>query len=104
MIPSSTRITQLAMANNATSNLQQMLAALAQTQNEISSNRRITVPSDDPVGTVTALQTRSAIGLNTQITSNINDATSWLASADNTLNSVVAQLTQARTLAVQAQD
>ncbi len=104
MLPSVTRVTQLSMANTATANLQQMLSDLSHIQNEVSSDKRILVPSDDPVGTVTALQTRSAIGLNTQITANINDATGWLSTADNTLNSIVTQLTQARTLAVQAQD
>ncbi len=104
MIPSNTRVTQLSLANRATSNLQQMLTSLGKIQNEISSNKRISVPSDDPVGTVTALQTRSAIGLNTQIATNIDDATAWLSTADNTMNSIVTQLTQARTLAIQAQN
>ena len=104
MIPSISRVTQLSMANGATSNLQQMLDKLSQIQNEVSSDRRISVPSDDPVGTVTALQTRSAIGLNSQILTNINDATGWLSTADNTLNSIRTQLTQARSLAIQAQD
>jgi flagellar hook-associated protein 3 FlgL len=94
----------MSIADNATANLQQALASLGDIQNEISSDKRINVPSDDPVGTVTALQTRSSIGLNTQIASNISDATAWLATADNTLNTVVTQLTQARTAAVQAQD
>ena len=99
-----TRVTQQSLADQATASLQQTLANLGQIQNEISSDRRISVPSDDPVGTVTALQTSSAISVNTQILSNINDATAWLSTADNTLNSAVTQLNQARTLAVQAQD
>jgi flagellar hook-associated protein 3 FlgL len=104
MFPTNIRVTQTSLANTATSNLEQTLDKLGQIQNEISSNKRISVPSDDPVGTVSALRTRSAIGQNTQIASNISDATSWLSTADSTLNTMVSQLTQARTLAIQAQN
>jgi flagellar hook-associated protein 3 FlgL len=104
MVSSDFRITQLAMANSATSNMQQTLARLQQLQGEISSNRRIQKPSDDPVGTVSALHLRSGLGQNTQIGRNISDAQSWLGNADNTLSSVVSQIQRVRDLAVQSQN
>ena len=99
-----TRVTQSLLADRSTNNLQMMLARLGDLQQQISSNKRISRPSDDPVGTVMALRTRSDIGQNTQIAGNINDANAWLSAADGALQSVVQQITQARSLAVQAQN
>src|SRR4051794_10675104 len=99
-----TRVTQRSLADDATTNMQQMLARLGRLQHEISSNRRISRPSDDPVGIVLSLRTRGDIGTNSQIERNIDDGNAWLSSADSALNDVVTQLRQARTLAIQAQN
>jgi flagellar hook-associated protein 3 FlgL len=103
MIPP-TRVTQSMLAADATNNMQQMLARLGQLQSEISSNKRLQKPSDDPVGIVMSLRTRGDIAQNTQIGRNIDDATAWLSTADSALQDAVTQLTSARTLAIQAQN
>src|SRR3954468_20828990 len=99
-----TRVTQSMLAMRATSNMQQMLARLGQIQNEISSTKRLSKPSDDPVGIVLALRTRGDLAQNSQIQRNLDDATGWMSQADSALNDAVTQLTQARTLAIQAQN
>src|SRR4051812_12565355 len=98
------RVTQSMLADNATLNMQQMLARLGRLQDEISSNKRLSKPSDDPVGIVLSLRTRGDIAQNSQIGRNIDDASAWLSSADSALQDAVTQLTKARTLAIQAQN
>jgi flagellar hook-associated protein 3 FlgL len=96
------RITHASMARKVTSNLQTSLYRLEKLQEQISSNRAINRPSDSPVGTVSALRLRAEIGRNEQIDRNLNDATAWLSTADDTLTSVVDQLNRVRDLAIQA--
>src|SRR3954468_9386159 len=98
------RVTQTMLADSATQNMQQMLARLGKLQSEISSNKRLSKPSDDPVGIVLSLRTRGDLAQNSQIGRNINDASAWLSSADSALQDTVTQLTRARSLAIQAQN
>jgi flagellar hook-associated protein 3 FlgL len=104
MVSSDYRVTQQTMAARSTANLQQMLQQLQQLQGEISSNKRIQKPSDDPVGTVSALRLRNDLDRSDQIGRNISDAQGWLGTADDALNNVVAQIQQIRDLALQAQN
>lgn len=76
-------------------------ARLATLQNQLSSGKQISTPSDDPAGTVTALQLRGELARNTQYASNSSDATAWLSTSDSTYSQVVAALQSARTLVVQ---
>jgi flagellar hook-associated protein 3 FlgL len=85
-------ITNIATASNR-------LAAL---QNEMSSGHAITRPSDNPGGTVQAMQLQGELARNTQYTTNSNDAIAWLSSADSSYTQSVSVLQQARTLVVQA--
>ncbi len=104
MVSADYRVTQASMARKVTTNLQRSLQKLEQLQDQISSNRQIRRPSDSPVGTVAALQLRADLGRNEQIARNLDDATAWLASADDALMSVVEQITRARDLTIQAQN
>jgi flagellar hook-associated protein 3 FlgL len=104
MVSADFRVTQQTLATRTTANMQQVLARLQQLQGEISSNRRIQKPSDDPVGTVSSLRLRNDIDRSDQIGRNISDAQAWLGSADDTLSAVVEQLQHVRDLALQAQN
>lgn len=104
MVSSDFRVTPQILARRTTSNMQSTLASLQKIQEQVSSNKRITKPSDDPVGMVSSMRLRSEVDRNTQITRNIDDASSWLATADNVLTSVVEQVTRARDLALSAQN
>lgn len=67
----------------------------------MSSGRQITKPSDDPVGTVTALQLRSQLKQQNQYQANGTDALGWLTTVDSSYNSISNQLQQVRSLVLQ---
>ncbi len=104
MVSSDYRVTQHTMARRTTSNMQRTLSQLQEVQNQISSNKRITKASDDPVGTASALRLRSDVERSDQIDRNLGDAQAWLNTADDTLGAVVSQIHRVRDLAIQSQN
>jgi flagellar hook-associated protein 3 FlgL len=96
------RVSQASLARNALANLQGNLRKLGEMQDEASSLKKLRKASDSPIDTVSSLRLRSDIGRNTQISRNLDDASSWLGTADNAMTSVVDQLERVRTLTVQA--
>ncbi len=104
MVSSNFRVTPQILARRTTTNMQATLSSLQQIQAEVSSQKRIQKPSDDPVGMVASMRLRSDVDRTAQISRNIDDATAWLGTADNSLNSVVQQINKARDLAIQAQN
>ena len=70
-------------------------------QAQMSSGRQITKPSDNPTGTVTALQLRSQLTQANQYQANANDALGWLTTVDSTYSSITSQLQQVRSLVLQ---
>jgi flagellar hook-associated protein 3 FlgL len=95
------RITEQ-MSTAATLNgLQSTYSNLSSLQAQLSSGRQITKPSDNPSGTVTALELRSQVAQSTQFQTNANAATSWLSQVDSTMQSVNKELQSARSLVVQ---
>lgn len=104
MVSADFRIAHASMARRVTGNLQRSLAELERLQAQISSNKQLNRPSDSPVGAVAALRLRAELGRGDQIARNIDDAITWLSTADNTLMSVVDQVTRVRDLAIQAQN
>ena len=104
MVSSDYRVTQHSIARRSTSNMQATLARLQEVQEQISSNKKITKISDDPVAASSALRLRSDVDRNTQIDRNLADSVAWLNTADDALNGVVSQVHRARDLAIQAQN
>jgi len=94
------RVTVGSAAYNGVQNMEASAARMADLQNKLSSGKRITSPSDDPAGTVRALQLRGALARNEQYTANAQDAQSWLNTIDDSYSSIVTTLQQARTLVV----
>lgn len=88
------------MQNNALGNIFRLSDDLTKTQNQISSGKRINVPSDDPAGTRDSLQLHTTIDQVNQFIRNINFNTLSLQSGDTALNTVGSVLTQAKQLAV----
>lgn len=97
-----TRVTVLGQAAQSIRNVQSSAAALAATQNVLSSGKRIQTSSDDPNGTVTAMGLRSALSRSDQYTSASSDAMAWLSTQDSAYTQSTAVLQSARTLVVQA--
>ncbi|KQS08021.1 hypothetical protein ASG04_12795 [Curtobacterium sp. Leaf183] len=97
-----TRVTtQMSMAA-ATSRLQAGAAKLAQLTDQATTLKAIGRPSDDPVGTASAMQVRKDQAANAQYTRNANDAAGWLATTDSALGDVYSVLSKVRDLTVQA--
>lgn len=82
--------------------MQRQTTDLLQTQQQISANRRILVPSDDPVAAAKVLEVSQSQSLNKQFDTNTGSATSKLGLQDTTLNSVGLLIQNIQTTAVNA--
>ncbi|MGO9873290.1 MAG: flagellar hook-associated protein FlgL [Acidimicrobiia bacterium] len=96
------RVSDLTLSQNAIQSLQASLSQVSVLQNEASSGKKLTKPSDDPVGIGEALTLQASLNRNTQLTTNINDAEGWLGTTGSTLGQVVTQLQQVNSLVIQA--
>lgn len=97
-----TRITQRSIQESTLANLQRNLQGMATIQEQLSSQKRINRPSDDPTGTVSALTLRSDLRSTEQHRRNADDGNAWLTATDSTLQTVTTQLNRVRTLTVHA--
>jgi flagellar hook-associated protein 3 FlgL len=95
------RVTVGSASQGALAGLQAGASRLASLQEQLSSGRQITKPSDSPTGTVTALQLRSQLKQLNQQQANATDALGWLTTVDSSLHSVTKQLQQVRSLVLQ---
>src|SRR6478672_4727767 len=96
------RITQRALAVNSLRGLNGNLAAVTKLQNQLTSGRTISTPSDDPTGTNTSMITRQGQAGNTQHARNISDGRTFLDATDSALQSMLNQARRVRDLAVRA--
>jgi flagellar hook-associated protein 3 FlgL len=92
------RVTEGSAAYGTLTGLQSTASRLADLQNQMSSGRQITKPSDSPTGTSTALGLRAQLKRLDQYQSNASDALGWMTTADTAYSSAVSQLQQVRTL------
>jgi flagellar hook-associated protein 3 FlgL len=74
---------------------------LAALQAKLSSGKQITKPSDNPSGTIQALQLRGDAARNAQYATNSTDAIGFMDSADSTYKQMVNLAQKAQTLVVQ---
>ncbi len=95
------RVTEGSTNRATLAGLQLDSSRLAALQEQMSSGRQITKPSDDPTGTVTALELRSQLKQQTQFQANSADALGWLTTVDSSYNSISSQLQQVRSLVLQ---
>ena len=72
------RVTVGSSAAGSLAGLQANASRLAALQAQMSSGRQITKPSDNPVGTSSALELRGELKRVTQYQNNSSDALSWL--------------------------
>jgi flagellar hook-associated protein 3 FlgL len=95
------RITQGMIADTMLRNVQTNQSRLEELQGQLTSGSRITKPSDDPIGAARAMSFQESIAQTDQYLGNIDQATGWLNTTDNTLGAVTSILHRARELAVQ---
>jgi tetratricopeptide (TPR) repeat protein len=79
------RITARALATNSLRGLNNNLAVVTKLQNQLTSGRTISTPSDDPTGTNTSMITRQGQAANTQQARNISDGHTFLDATDSAL-------------------
>jgi flagellar hook-associated protein 3 FlgL len=82
--------------------MQRLQSALAFTQRQVSSGRRLLTPSDDPIASSRALEFRESIARLEQFDRNANIATNRLSQEESALNSVNNVLQRVRELSLQA--
>src|SRR5919201_4848619 len=95
------RVSEFQIFNVVLNNLQRSRLNLLQTQEQISTGKRVNRPSDDPVSYNRIMLDRSADAVATQRLRNIDFGTQRLDAADGTLNSVNTVLTRLGELSVQ---
>ncbi len=95
------RITQRSIGQSSLANLQTNLSRLGSLQNQLSSGKLITKPSDSPTGTVSAMQFRSEIRTNEQWARNAQDSLARLGTMDTTLTKSLESVIKARDLTLQ---
>jgi flagellar hook-associated protein 3 FlgL len=95
------RVTQHTLAASSLQGLNRNLSRMQQLQQQLTSGRTISRPSDSPTGTNEAMRTRGEQAANDQYARNISDGQSWLNTTDSTLGSMLSQVQRVRDLTVQ---
>ncbi|GAB2677869.1 flagellar hook-associated protein FlgL [Thalassiella azotivora] len=95
------RVTHKTISMNALANMQQSLGSTQRLTDKLSSGREIQRPSDDPPGTVTALQIRGDVRAQKQYARNADDSLGWLNQADSALQTTSSTLRRAQDLVIQ---
>lgn len=96
------RVTNSMVVNNLLSNLGNNATRLAKYQNQVSTGKRITKPSDDPVGASYSVRYSTDIEKENQYMSNIESSKEVLTATETALNSANEVLARMRELTVQA--
>jgi len=94
------RITQRTISDTALRGLQSNLARMQTLQNQLSSGKQISQPSDDPSATVSAMTLRSRRASDEQYLRNIDTAAGRLTVTDNALTQLSDRLIAVRNLVV----
>ena len=97
------RITGHMMALSSLRGLNSNLAAVNKLQNQMTSGKTISKPSDDPTGTNTSLITRQGVAGNAQQARNIADGKTFLDASDSALQNMLDQVRKVRDLADQTE-
>ena len=96
------RITHQTIQLSTLRNLQTNLDAMARLQGQMSSGKKIQVPSDDPAVTGSLMHLRSTQRQLDQYSRNAADGDSWLTTVDSALSSSLASMRRVRDLVVQS--
>ncbi len=94
------RVTNNILINNLKRNLALNIRNMEKTQNQLASGKRISKPSDDPVGIVESLRLSSRLRENQQFQENVQDAVGLLETSDTVLGSLDSALNRVYELTV----
>ncbi|MDT8716672.1 flagellar hook-associated protein FlgL [Clostridium sp. 19966] len=96
------RVTNSMLAANYLNDMNRNLQNMQTLQQQLSSGKEISKPSDDPFKTARIMQINTNISANAQYNQNIKDASSWLDATDTSLNQVGNVLQRVKELLVSA--
>jgi flagellar hook-associated protein 3 FlgL len=97
-----TRITTLMTSNQILSEINSSQAALANTEEELSTGKTINEPSDNPYGASLAVQLNGQLSQLNDYNNNITDGQAWTSTATTALNSIQQQVQRAQELVTEA--
>jgi flagellar hook-associated protein 3 FlgL len=97
----SVRITQGMMSRRLLSDLQAASNRVDEAQRQVSSQRKLLKPSDDPIGAQRAVLTRGELNAATQHQVNVTQARGWMETTDTALDQITDLLHRAQELTVQ---
>lgn len=95
------RVTAPAMTQTAMRHLQANLSELSRLQQQATSQRAFSAPSEDPAAAAAALNLHAEQRRNEQYARNVDDGLAWVTTADNAIAASTALLGRARDLTVQ---
>ncbi|MFI7585852.1 flagellar hook-associated protein FlgL [Spongisporangium articulatum] len=98
------RVTQTTMTNSTLRGLQASQLRAANLQNELSTNKKLTKPSDDPAALANTMQLRTELAQDNQYLDTIGDASDRLQAADSALQDTSSLLNRAKALIVNSQN
>lgn len=96
------RVTQSMLSSNMLNNLSKSYNNLAKLQDQISTQKKFTKPSDDPVAAMMGMSYRSDLNNVTQFQRNIGEVNNWIDSTDDALDQATLVMQRVRELTVQA--
>lgn len=94
------RVSEQSRLSNNIAYLQTAAAQLSKVQQQLATNRQVSVPSDDPEGTALTLGYRDEILVEAQMRRNIDSGTAFMNAGEAALSSATELIHSARTLAV----
>ena len=95
------RVTERSIATNVLVGLQGNLSRLGQIQQQLSSGKQFSKPSDSPTGTVASMQYRGELATAKQYSRNADDGLGWLGTADSALSNVMSEVQRVRELTIE---
>ncbi|WHY61440.1 flagellar hook-associated protein FlgL [Cytobacillus firmus] len=96
------RVTQSMLSNNMLRNLSNSYSRMDKLQDQISTQKKFTKPSDDPVAAMMGMNYRTDLNRIQQFTRNIGEVRNWVDSTDDALDKGVLALQRIRELTLQA--
>ena len=96
------RVTNRMMGEDFLIHLRRNLSQMHKTQNQLTTGKNFTRPSDHPVMVSRALSLETELGRNGQYRRNIEDAAGWVETADGAMSEISASLNRLRELAIAA--
>lgn len=95
------RVTQSMLTNNMLTNLSSSYEKLGKLQEQVSSQKKFSKPSDDPVAAMMGMGYRTNLNQIQQYKSNISEAENWIDSTDDAITEAVSALQRIREITVQ---